>query len=116
VINVVDPPVANTATPTPTPTPTPRPCVGDCNGDMVVTIGDLLTMVNIALGRASISICPQGDASGDNHITVDELLAAVNDALEGCPIAQGLERSPLTTIAAIAQCPERRVLARHQPG
>lgn len=45
------------------------------------------TMVNIALGSASVSKCEPGDANGDTHITVDEILTAVSNALEGCPPA-----------------------------
>jgi len=96
VINVVDPPPANT----PTPTPTPLPCAGDCNGDSVVTVDDLLTMVNVALEKVSVSMCPEGDVSGDNRITVDELLTAVNNALSGCPFLQAVEGPPPTATEA----------------
>jgi hypothetical protein len=72
----------NTATPTPTPTPTP--CVGDCGRDGIVTVDELLTMVNIALGNTAVSLCTPGDANGDQKITVDEILAAVHRALGGC--------------------------------
>jgi hypothetical protein len=93
VINIVDPPTDSTPTSTPTPTPTPSPtsppvlCVGNCNGDSSVTVDELLTMVNIALGTAGISTCPPGDPNHDDHITVDEILTAVNNALNGCPSA-----------------------------
>lgn len=60
-------------------------CTGSCNGDGEVTINELLTMVNIALGTASISDCEAGDANQDGEITVNEILAAVNNALGGCP-------------------------------
>ncbi|MFI5398293.1 MAG: hypothetical protein ACHQ9S_22375 [Candidatus Binatia bacterium] len=77
-----------TVTPTPTatltPTATPTLCVGDCNGDHTVTVDEILTMVNIALGNVSLSACLAGDANGDRRITVDEILAAVNRALTGC--------------------------------
>jgi hypothetical protein len=76
-----------TATPTPTlsqsPTPTP-PCVGDCNNSGDVTIDEILTLVNIALGNRPVSDCLAGDANGDHQITVDEILGAVNSALNGC--------------------------------
>jgi hypothetical protein len=49
-----------------------------------VTVNDILTMVNIALGNASASACSPGDANGDGQITVDEILTAVNNALNGC--------------------------------
>ena len=60
-------------------------CIGDCDGSAVVTVDELLTMVNIALGDAQVSDCEAGDSSGDGQITVDEILTAVNNALDGCP-------------------------------
>lgn len=73
-----------TPAPTPTPTATPAPCVGDCNHAGTVTVDEILTMVNIALGNASAEFCRAGDANGDGRITVDEILTAVNNALNGC--------------------------------
>jgi hypothetical protein len=61
-------------------------CVGDCGGDRIVTVDEILTMVNIALGNAAISECLAGDANGDHQITVDEILVAVSNALNGCPV------------------------------
>jgi hypothetical protein len=60
------------------------PCVGDCNNDHQVTVDEILTMVNIALGNTDISLCSAGDANHDGQITVDEILTAVNNALNGC--------------------------------
>lgn len=60
------------------------PCTGDCNGDPEVTVDEILTMVNIALGNGQVSDCRAGDANHDNQITVDEILTAVNNALNGC--------------------------------
>jgi hypothetical protein len=78
---------AEPSTPTPTSTPTPsEACVGDCHNDGHVTVDDILTMVNIALGTAEISECDAGDANNDGQITVDEILTAVNNALNGCPL------------------------------
>jgi hypothetical protein len=59
--------------------------VGDCNGDTQVTVDEILTMVNIALGGENVSACSAGDANGDGQITVDEVLRAVNYALNACP-------------------------------
>lgn len=59
-------------------------CVGNCHGSGTVTVEDIITMVNIALGNADVSSCSAGDANGDNRITVDEILRAVNNALNGC--------------------------------
>jgi hypothetical protein len=59
-------------------------CVGDCGEDGQVTVDEILTMVNIALGNLDVSHCLTGDANNDNQITVDEILTAVNNALNGC--------------------------------
>jgi hypothetical protein len=75
-------------TPGPTPTPTPPSvsgCVGDCNNDGVVTIGEIITGIDIALGNADVSECENFDANDDGLVTVDEILTAVNNALDGCP-------------------------------
>jgi hypothetical protein len=72
-------------TPIPTPTVGAPGCIGDCNGDGEVSVDELLTMVNIALGTADIASCVAGDANRDGTITIDEILAAVVNALNGCP-------------------------------
>ncbi|MCX8072269.1 MAG: hypothetical protein N3C12_07450 [Candidatus Binatia bacterium] len=63
----------------------PRPCTGDCNGDGVVTIDELLLGVNIALEVRALDACPYFDVTADGAVTVDELLLAVGNALSGCP-------------------------------
>ena len=79
-----------TGTPAPPPTPTPTPtapiptCVGDCSDDRVVTVDEILTMVNIALGNVGLSECPLSDSNNDGQVTIDEILTAVNFALNGC--------------------------------
>lgn len=62
-----------------------RACVGDCNGDGVVTIEELTQGVRIALGAAPVSACPEFDSGGDDDVTVDELLRGVKAGLDGCP-------------------------------
>ena len=47
-------------------------------------MNELITMVNIALGTANVSLCTAGDANGDGTITVNEIIAGVNNALNGC--------------------------------
>jgi hypothetical protein len=59
-------------------------CLGDCNGNGQVTIDDLLTLVNIALGSAQPLACPDGVPSGDN-VDIALILQAVSNALHGCP-------------------------------
>ena len=79
-VNIVDE-VSNT----PTPTPTIPPCIGDCNGGGGVTIDELITMVNIALGAGNLSQCETGDVDHSGTIEINEIIAAVNNALSGCP-------------------------------
>ncbi len=87
-----DPPTATathteipTAIRTPTSTVPPNDtCDGDCNGDEVVSIAELIRGVNIALGRAMLDECPAFDINGDGSISIGELISAVRDALEGC--------------------------------
>ena len=59
-------------------------CTGDCNGDREVTVNELVTMVNVALGTSAASACTAGDANSDGEITVNEIVAGVNRALSGC--------------------------------
>ena len=61
-------------------------CIGDCAGDGTVTIDDLVTGVNIALGTQAVSTCAAMDADGNGLVTVDELVRAVSVALDGCAI------------------------------
>lgn len=60
-------------------------CPGDCNADGEVTINELITGVNIALGSASVDSCEGVDVNGDGEVTINELIAAVNNGLNGCP-------------------------------
>jgi hypothetical protein len=72
-----------------TATPTLAPalgCVGDCNGDHVVSINELITGVLIALGSNHLDACP-AIACGGDLVAIDCLIRAVNDALNGCPAA-----------------------------
>ena len=59
-------------------------CRGDCNDDGVVTVDELVTGVDIALGTLDVAACPAGDGDGDGTISVDELVSAVDRALNGC--------------------------------
>jgi hypothetical protein len=52
-----------------------------------VTVDEVVTLANIALGRSTVDRCLPGDAGGDGAVTVDEIVAAVNHALTGCPVA-----------------------------
>jgi hypothetical protein len=67
---------------------TPRLCVGDCHNDSAVTVDELLALVNIALGSASLTACPAAaawvDRSAYPEISVSRMVKAVNNALYGC--------------------------------
>jgi hypothetical protein len=58
-------------------------CVGDCNGDGGVTVDEIITGVNIALGSVEANACPSYEINGP--VTVGGILTAVNEALNGCP-------------------------------
>lgn len=60
-------------------------CNGDCDQRGAVTVDELVTLVNVALGTHSIELCANGDADGDGNITVDEITTATRRALDGCP-------------------------------
>jgi len=55
---------------------------GDCNGDGVVAINELVTAVNIALGNIPMSACPAVDADGNGVPGINELVQAVNNAAQ----------------------------------
>ncbi len=81
---------------TPAPTPTLQPflpplCIGDCNGDGAVTIDELITGIDMALGSAvpdrCTAFCFTGCGPGP-HVrppSVVCLTRGVSYALDGCP-------------------------------
>jgi hypothetical protein len=61
-------------------------CVGDCPpANNAVSIGELITGVNIALDNRPVSACPSFDANANGAVGVNELIQGVNNALNGCP-------------------------------
>ena len=62
----------------------PGICVGDCSANGLVTVNELVTGVNLALGRMPVSACGVFDVDGDGTVSIDELVGAVADALQGC--------------------------------
>jgi hypothetical protein len=62
----------------------PSGCGGNCNGDGEVTVSELITLVNIALGDTCVANCFAGDGDGDGSISISEIITAVNYALNGC--------------------------------
>jgi len=76
-----------TSTPQVNPSTSPSPfttCAGDCDGDRVVTIGELIDGVRMSLGMLGVEHCAALDRDGNAEVTIDELIAAVQAALTGC--------------------------------
>jgi hypothetical protein len=69
----------------PTATATALPCSGDCDGNRVVSIEELVAAVRVALGQAGVAICPAANSDGGLSIEIQELIRAVRNALDGCP-------------------------------
>lgn len=88
-----NPPPATPTPPPPSPSPTPTfttagaACAGDCDGNGVVSIAELIRAVNIALGESGAANCRAADENGDERVTIAELIRAVGSALRGCGIA-----------------------------
>lgn len=72
--------------PSPSPTEVPLSCAGDCNGNGVVAISELIIGVNITLRSQPLSACPTFDRNDTGTVTVGELIQGVNNLLNGCPI------------------------------
>ena len=56
---------------------------GDCNGDGVVRINELVLAVNIATEAAPMTDCPAVDTDADGRAEINELIGAVNNGLRG---------------------------------
>jgi len=72
-----------------------RACVGDCNGDGVVTISELVQGVAIALGIAAPATCAAFGSGGG--VTISDLVTAVNALLGGCPATASPTITPTPT-------------------
>jgi cysteine-rich repeat protein len=59
-------------------------CAGDCDGNNMVLINELITCVTIALGSAGVETCTACDVNGDGMVLINELISAVSRALSGC--------------------------------
>lgn len=62
----------------------PFGCIGDCDNSGRVTVGEIISLVNIALGNAAVSTCPVLAPEAAGAITVARIVEAVNNALHGC--------------------------------
>lgn len=59
-------------------------CTCDCDGKDTVTVDEIITAVNIALGSQMVAACRPADTSANDDVTVDEIISGVNNALNGC--------------------------------
>ena len=74
-------------------------CLGDCDGDDAVAIGELVIGINIALRQREVSSCAAFDANRDGGVSVDELIRAVTNALSTCGTEDPIDRG-LASLAA----------------
>jgi hypothetical protein len=65
------------------------PCLGDCDGSGAVTVDEIITLVSIGLGQATVDACSAGDGDSSGTITVDEIVTGTTNALQGCPVVGG---------------------------
>ncbi|MBX3027014.1 hypothetical protein KF840_19070 [bacterium] len=78
-----------------------RACPGDCNGDGVVTVDELIRGVGLAL-EAETGRCSTFDANGDEQVTIDELMAGVATALGSCPAPPAVRFATIDIASAAA--------------
>jgi hypothetical protein len=74
-------------------------CVGDCNGDFLVSFSELTTVCRIALGNAPLSSCPAAANAGGQ---VDLCTACLNRT-EGCPNPPTRTHTATPTLTPIPQ-------------
>jgi hypothetical protein len=78
-----------------------NPRTGDCDLDRSVTVDELVTSVNVALGNAPMSACEDADLDEDESVGVSELVASVGAAMNGVPPAA--PRDPARSLIYVSQ-------------
>ena len=90
---------------TSTPSPEESVCVGDCDGNGMVTVDELVAGVNLELGYASPVQCPAFDCDHNGHVGVDCIVKAVDAAINGCSSSSlptaSVTQTPTATQAAL---------------
>ena len=89
------PTVLPSLTPTETPPSTPSAVAGDCDGNGVVGVDELVRAVGIALETLELSTCSAADLDGDGSVRIDELVSALNAALNATAEGVSAARAPL---------------------
>lgn len=92
---------------------TVRVRAGDCNLDGQVTVDEVITGVNIALGAAPMSACYDADRDDDQQVAVDEVINAITAALQGVPPPE--ERDPDESLMYISFIYNDPVFIRYEP-
>jgi predicted amidohydrolase YtcJ len=60
-------------------------CPGDCNGNRIVAVNELIGLIGMALKQTPTSACAAGDRNADGKVMINEIVSGVAAALEGCP-------------------------------
>ena len=60
-------------------------CVGDCDADGAVSIGDLQRGLNIFFGTADVTTCAAMDEGGDGAVSIGDLQRGLNNFFGSCP-------------------------------
>lgn len=94
MLGEVIPTATATVEPSRTPTPMPTLCVGDCTGDRIVTVDEIITLVNVVLGSLPLERCARGVPKAE-EVDITTVIHAVVFALNGC-----LPREPVGHSAA----------------
>lgn len=86
---------------------------GDCNESGDVTVDEVITGVNVALGTAPLRNCFDADRNYDEAVSVDEIINALNAALQGVPPAT--ERDPEESLLYVSYQYDDPVYIRYDP-
>ena len=78
-----------------------QPCSGDCDGDGQVTVAELISGVNIALGLLPLAECPIFDRDDSGMVEIDEIIRAIGFALHSCPVTS----TPTATASRLPDTP-----------
>jgi cysteine-rich repeat protein len=87
---------------------TVEPLAGDCNGDGMVDVDELVLAVDLSLGVPVTATCPAADADGDGVLAINDLVVNVRSGLYGC--------APPDTTASAEPSADRRPPGRGPVG
>jgi hypothetical protein len=69
-------------------------CPGDCDSSGSVTVDDLVTAINVALGRMPLEACSNTDMDSNNLLDIEEIVGAVDSSVGGrlCSTFQAIQK------------------------